>query len=1022
MPKTKISEFSTDPANNTDIDGINIAEGCAPSGINNAIRELMAQLKEWQSGTSLDTFTSNYIVATSVDINGGAIDGAVIGANSAAAGTFTTGTATTFTATTVDSTNLEVTNLKAKDGTAAGSIADSTGVITITNAPVVTALTASQAVFTTSGKALTSNAITGTGNVVMSTSPTLVTPNLGTPSSATLTNATGLPISTGVSGLGSGVATFLATPSSSNLASAVTDETGSGALVFATSPTLVTPALGTPSSATLTNATGLPISTGVSGLGSNVATFLATPSSSNLASAVTDETGSGALVFATSPTLVTPALGTPSSGTLTSCTGLPVSTGISGLGSGVATFLATPSSSNLASAVTDETGSGALVFATSPTLVTPALGTPSSGTLTSCTGLPISTGVSGLGSGVATFLATPSSANLASAVTDETGSGALVFATSPTLVTPALGTPSSGTLTSCTGLPISTGVSGLGSGVATFLATPSSANLAAAVSDETGSGALVFANSPTLVTPVLGTPSSGTLTSCTGLPISTGVSGLGSGVATFLATPSSANLISAVSDETGTGSLVFNTAPAFATSVTLNAQAPLRLADSDSSHYVALQAPATVASNVTWTMPSTDGTNGQALVTNGTGTLSWAAAAGSPGGSNTQLQYNNSGAFGGASGLVTDGSNLTINAQGDLRFADSDSSNWVAFQAPATVASNVTWTLPNADGTANQVLSTNGSGTLSWATASGGGGGTSTTTTQFTATSGQTSFTVSYTVNQISVYLNGALLASADYTATNGTSVVLASGAATGDILTVVAYSSVTTISQGNSNVTVTDSGTGKIEFNVDAVEVADFTTAAVVFNETGADQDFRVEGDTNANLLVVDAGADKVGIGTNTFNTNGGVLQVSNGIAFPATQSASSDVNTLDDYEEGTWTPTIIGTTSAGTATYATRVGRYTKIGNIVQYDAYISYSSGTGTGDLRVSGLPFTSSSGSYPPAACTLENIALTANSYAVPYVQNSNTFVVMAQNPTGGGGRNAIAYDVSGEIQLQGTYSI
>jgi hypothetical protein len=132
------------------------------------------------------------------------------------------------------------------------------------------------------------------------------------------------------------------------------------------------------------------------------------------------------------------ALGAPSSGSLASCTGLPISTGVSGLGSGVATFLATPSSSNLKSAITDETGSGALVFATSPTLVTPALGTPSSGTLTSCTGLPISSGVSGLGSGVATFLATPSSANLAAAITNETGSGALVFGTSPTFTTSAL--------------------------------------------------------------------------------------------------------------------------------------------------------------------------------------------------------------------------------------------------------------------------------------------------------------------------------------------------------------------------------------------------------------------------------------------------------------------------------------------------------------------------------------------------------------------------------------------------------
>lgn len=147
------------------------------------------------------------------------------------------------------------------------------------------------------------------------------------------------------------------------------------------------------------------------------------------------------------------------------------------------------------------TGSGAVVLATSATLVTPALGTPASGTLTNCTGLPISTGVSGLASGVATFLATPSSANLAAAVTNETGSGALVFATSPTLVTPAIGTPSSGTLTNCTGLPPD------------------------GISSTTGSGAVVRATSPTLTTPVLGTPSSGTLTNCTGLPVAGGGTG-----------------------------------------------------------------------------------------------------------------------------------------------------------------------------------------------------------------------------------------------------------------------------------------------------------------------------------------------------------------------------------------------------------------------------------------------------------------------------------------------------------------
>lgn len=101
---------------------------------------------------------------------------------------------------------------------------------------------------------------------------------------------------TGVSSLAAGAVDFLQTPTSANLRSLVTDEVGTGALYF------VGGALGTPASANLANATGLPVAGGISGMGANVAAFLADPTSAKLAAALTDETGTGAAVFATHPT------------------------------------------------------------------------------------------------------------------------------------------------------------------------------------------------------------------------------------------------------------------------------------------------------------------------------------------------------------------------------------------------------------------------------------------------------------------------------------------------------------------------------------------------------------------------------------------------------------------------------------------------------------------------------------------------------------------------------------------------
>jgi len=403
------------------------------------------------------------------------------------------------------------------------------------------------------------------------------------------------------------------------LKTACSDETGSGALVFATSPTLVTPTIGVATATSVNKvaftapATGstLTIADGKTLTASNSLTFTGTDATSfafpgtsdtvvtlTATQTLTNKTltspvistisNTGTLTLPTStdtlvgrattdtltnktltsPTLTTPVLGTPSSGTLTNCTGLPVSgitaststaLGVGSIELGHATDTTIARSSAGVISVegvvvptvssTDTLTNKTLTFPTIDnikmgyTSTATAAGTTTltatsnryqrfTGSTTQTIVLPVT---STLATGVLYEIENASTGNLtvnssggnlvitiipgvsvqcmcigtaATTASDWdaeynefatiTGTGAVVLATSPTLVTPALGTPSSGTLTSCTGLPISTGVSGLGTSVATALAVA------------VGSAGAVLVNGG-----VLGTPSSGTLTNCT---------------------------------------------------------------------------------------------------------------------------------------------------------------------------------------------------------------------------------------------------------------------------------------------------------------------------------------------------------------------------------------------------------------------------------------------------------------------------------------------------------------------------
>ena len=258
---------------------------------------------------------------------------------------------------------------------------------------------------------------------------------------------------------------------------------------------------------------------------------------------------------------------------------------------------------------------------------------------------------------------------------------------------------------------------------------------------------------------------------------------------------------------------------------------------------------------------------------------------------------------------------ITVNSQGDVRFADSDSSNYVAFQAPATVATNVTFTLPAADGTSGQAIQTDGSGTLSFATIAASPGG-STTQVQF----------------------NNA-------------------GAFGG-------ISGVTT----------------------DGTRMTASTT---------------------------------IGVGGATPSTSG------SGITFPATQSASSDANTLDDYEEGTWTPAAEGAVTLGTYTPNNVVATYTKIGGIVVLNADFGFSAASGgVAYLVITGLPFPMKSagvGNVKLGSVNVDDTTVNISCQRVSAGQDTKMYFASTRDNAAEQAIDSAGFTTSSLVQFQLIYS-